>query len=66
MFREAEVFTLSGLSVHFDRNTHLGHMRPETTALYTRLTQTVEINSHQVINHLMNHLGLEGNNHDPR
>ena len=44
----------------------LGHMRPETTALYTRLTQTVEINSHQVINHLMNHLGLEGNNHDPR
>ena len=22
MFREAEVFTLSGLSVHFDRNTH--------------------------------------------
>ena len=27
MFREAEVFTLSGLSVHFDRNTHLSTLR---------------------------------------
>ena len=44
----------------------LGHMRPETTALYTRLTETVEINSHKVINHLMDDLGLEGNCHDPR
>lgn len=44
----------------------LGHIRPETTALYTRLTETVEINSHRVINHLVDDLRLEGTNHDPR
>ena len=45
----------------------LGHMRPETTALYTRLTETVEINSHRVINHLIDDLELGGgNDHDPR
>ena len=31
----------------------LGHMRPETTALYTRLTETVELNTHRVINQLV-------------
>ena len=44
----------------------LGHMRPETTALYTRLTETVEINSHRVINHLLDDLCLKGGHHDPR
>ena len=44
----------------------LGHMRPETTALYTRLTKVVEINSHRIINQLVDGLPIEGNNHDPR
>ena len=30
MFREAEVFTLSGLSVHFDRNTQLSNIVDES------------------------------------
>ena len=34
----------------------LGHMRPETTALYTRLTETVELNTHRVINQLVDEL----------
>ena len=44
----------------------LGHMRPETTALYTRLTKVVEINSHRIINQLVDGLPIEGNDHDPR
>ena len=44
----------------------LGHMRPETTALYTRLTETVEINSHRIVNQLVDRLKFGGNNHDPR
>ena len=44
----------------------LGHMRPETTALYTRLTETVAINSHKVINQLVDELDIEGSDHDPR
>ena len=44
----------------------LGHMRPETIAIYTRLTETVEINSHRIINQLVDRLTCGGNHHDPR
>lgn len=36
----------------------LGHMRPETTAIYTRLTETTELNTHKVINTLIDDLNL--------
>ena len=44
-----------GLSLRAIQNI-LGHMRPETTALYTRLTETVELNTHRVINQLVHEL----------
>lgn len=36
----------------------LGHMRPETTAIYTRLTETRTLNTHKVINTLIDELNL--------
>ena len=42
MFREAEVFTLSGLSVHFDRNTHpVHHYNNDNVEHYDRCNQKV-------------------------
>ena len=42
MFREAEVFTLSGLSVHFDRNTHERHLDENTHIVGKKNTQKIE------------------------
>jgi site-specific recombinase XerD len=36
----------------------LGHMRPETTALYTQLSETTVLNTHHIINGLINGLNF--------
>ena len=36
----------------------LGHMRPETTAIYTRLTETTALNTHKIINTLIDALNI--------
>ena len=36
----------------------LGHMRPETTAVYTRLTETTRLNTHKIINNLIDDLSI--------
>ncbi|WP_422491236.1 hypothetical protein [Endozoicomonas sp. ALE010] len=38
----------------------LGHMCPKTTAIYTRLTETTQLNTRRIINHLIDELGLKG------
>ncbi|WP_257284591.1 phage integrase N-terminal SAM-like domain-containing protein [Endozoicomonas sp. SESOKO1] len=38
----------------------LGHMWPKTTAIYTRLTETTQLNTRRIINHLIDELGLKG------
>lgn len=39
---------------------HLGHMSPKTTAIYTQLTETAQLNTKKVINHLIDDLNLKG------
>lgn len=38
----------------------LGHMCPKTTAIYTQLTETTQLNTKKVINHLIDELNLKG------
>ena len=38
----------------------LGHMCPKTTAIYTQLTETTQLNTRKMINHLMDDLKLKG------
>lgn len=38
----------------------LGHMCPKTTAIYTQLTETVQLNTQKAINHLIDELQLKG------
>ncbi|WP_422413636.1 MULTISPECIES: site-specific integrase [unclassified Endozoicomonas] len=40
--------------------TLLGHMCPKTTAIYTQLTETAQLNTRKVMNHLINELKLKG------
>ena len=38
----------------------LGHMCPKTTAVYTQLTETIQLNTKKVMNHLLDELHLKG------
>ena len=40
----------------------LGHMCPKTTAIYTQLTETTQLNTKKVLNHLLDELHLKGDN----
>lgn len=48
-----------GLSLRAIQNT-LGHMCPKTTAIYTQLTETAELNTRESLNQLINNLVLKG------
>ena len=40
--------------------TLLGHMCPKTTAIYTQLTETVQLNTQKTMNHMIDALNLKG------